>query len=155
VTPPVERPLAQITAEIASVRLFEVIPDSLIISLRYYMSGDRVVYVPIDETDAGSTFEIDSGNNPDWDEAISYLTNGSNDDMALYLIMMPWSMGPGLNSTESEFLKGGLTGDMLPDLSGAEITRILLIIDDVEINIMPGPETEFSASFRITVMGII
>lgn len=125
--------------------------DSLRVTFHYTATTDTLFDLYVDETDEGYTLTIDGTNNPDFTEAIALLTNGVDDYMQLW-VRFPNGSGGGIGSTESYFLRGGLTGDWDPDLAGAEVTTILLHMDDIMID-NQGGYTDYEIEYRIVFIG--
>ena len=106
----------------------------------------------IDHSDEGETFTIDGSNNPDYDEAIALLTNGTDEEI-IFWSRFPNGSGGGLGSFESFFLNGGFTGEYDPNLAGAEVTRIELYIDEIWID-NQGTYTQYELTYRTVFMGL-
>ena len=149
--PPIqEQPLAEVTRDTGGGGSGGF--DSLRVTFHYSATTDTLLDIYVKETDEGYTFTIDETNNPDFTEAISILTNGEDDQMMLW-VRFPSGSGGAIGTAESNFLKGGLTGEWDPDLAGAEVTKILLHLDDIYID-NQGDYTDYDIYFRIVFMGL-
>lgn len=108
--------------------------------------------------DSGRTIRIDASNNPEFAGAIEILTNGGDDRMQLHLFLDP-PVGSGTWGYESDWIDGGTTGDLHPDLAGTEISHVLLHLLDVEFE-SPGMDpnqdgvwTDYDIDMRLVIMG--
>jgi len=125
--------------------------DSVRVTCHYTATDDTLFDIYVDESDEGYTITIDESNNPDFNEAIARLTNGTDESISFW-VRMPTGSGGGVTSSESNFLKGGLTGDYDPDLTGAEVTKILLHMDHILID-NQGTVTDYEIIYRTVFMG--
>ena len=111
---------------------------------------DTLVDIYIDEADEGSTVTIDARSNPDFNNAAATLTNGINDLVYILVIYEPWGSSPGIS--ESDLLKGGLTGEYLPDLAGTVLTKVLVHLDNIDIY-DGGTTWYYDIDFRVVIFG--
>ncbi len=125
--------------------------DSLQIVCHYTATTDTLFDVWIDESDEDFVFTIDETNNPDFDEAIAMLTNGTDENI-IFWVRFPSGSGGGAGSLESYFLDGGFSGEFVPDLAGAEVTEIRLYIEDIYID-NTGSYTNYEVTYRVVFMG--
>lgn len=115
--------------------------------------------VTLTEQDAGTTTAIGSDENPDFGQAVALLTNGENDEIALWRTLV----GGGAaitGSLEADAFSGGALSGQEPDFAGAEITGITLELGSVTIR-SPGDDRNgdgfWTSAFiegRIVVMGL-
>lgn len=150
-TPVPEQPLAQIIRESGGGSSGSW--DTLRLVLLYEAQQDTLYDVLVTEDDDGATITVDSSNNPDFAEAVARLTNGVDEYMTIWTFVYPGMSGGGLGASESNHLDGGLTKDMYPDLAGAEVTKILIHIDYISIDIVAGPMTTYECNIRVVFMG--
>ncbi len=152
VAPTPVQPLAQIIRE--SAWGWPGSLDTLRLVLVYIAEQDTLYDILVTESDEGTTFTVDGSNNPDFAEAVARLTNGVDEQMGIYTSFYPGGGGEtGMFSPESNFLDGGLTNDMYPDLAGAEITEVLIHIDYISIDVVAGPYTNYDCDIRVVFMG--
>jgi hypothetical protein len=119
-----------------------------------------VVDVRVGNADDGTTKTINASNNPDFQQAVAILTNGT-DDYAVGSVSL--ALGPrpppSMGWRESASINGGLLGNYNPDLQGAEITSVALVLRQVQIT-SPGSDpngdgnwTEYTLDARLVIMG--
>lgn len=125
--------------------------DSVFVHLMY-MTRATVLELNLQPEDEDSVFTIDAVNNPDFDLAAAIMTDGVDDLMEFWVFARPADFGTGIQRYESEFFEGGFTGDLSPDLTGAEITRIFLNVDRLRIENYTG-YSMCELQLRVTIMG--
>ena len=144
-----EQPLAEFTHGVDAST--ESGYDSVrIVIICYSAYPDTLVDMYIDESDEGSTVTIDAGSNPDFNNAAATLTNGINDLIYVLAIYKPSGTFTGIS--ESDLLKGGLTGEYLPDLAGTELTKVLVHLDNIYIY-DGGTTWYYDIDFRVVIFG--
>ena len=126
--------------------------DSLRVTCHYAATTDTLFDIYVDESDDGSIITIDATNNPDFEEAIAMLTNGT-DEHIYFWVRFPSGSGGGISALESYFLEGGFSGEYDPDLAGAEITEIRLYMEEIWID-NQGGYTDYEITYRAVFMGI-
>lgn len=125
--------------------------DSLRVTCHYIATTDTLFDIYVDESDEGDMFTIDSSNNPDFNEAIALLTNGTDEDI-IFWVRFPSGSGGGIGGLESSFIEGGFSGEYDPDLAGAEVTEIRLYMEDLWIY-NQGGYTDYGITYRTVFMG--
>ncbi len=125
--------------------------DSLRVTCHYSTTTDTLFDLWVDESDEDYMFTIDASNNPDFDGAIARLTNGT-DESIIWWVRFPNGSGGGNGGLESSFLEGGFSGDLYPDLHGAEVTEIRVYIEEIWINVDIS-FTEYGLTYRAVFMG--
>lgn len=120
--------------------------------------GFTIFEVALTEQDAGTTIPIGPGDHPDFGQAVALLTNGENDEVALWRTLVDGATAI-TTSFEADAFSGGALGGQEPDFAGAEITGIALELDSVTI-LSPGDDpngdglwTFATIEGRIVVMG--
>lgn len=156
--PDAPQPLAYF--EVAAGVGGRVVTDAATLSL--FVGPDGADFAIFDVTlsgdDAGTTMSLGPDGNSDFDEAVALLTNGVNDEVALWRTLV----GGGAaitGSFETDAFSGGALDGQEPDFVGAEITSISLELDSVSIQ-SPGNDpngdglwTDAFFEGRIVVMG--
>ena len=156
--PDASQPLAyfQVAAGVAS----RVVSDTAGLSLFVGPDGaDFALFeVTLTGDDAGTTMSLGPEDSADFAEAVALLTNGVDDEVALWRILSDGSAAITGSLESIEFSGGALEGQE-PDLAGAEITGISLELDTVSIQ-SPGDDPNgdglWTSAFiegRIVVMG--
>ena len=124
---------------------------SVRIKIFYTATSDTLADLLVSEADVGSTFTF-TATDPRFADFVAMTTNGVDDRLSVSAMLDPAGGGSGSSGNESNYYQGGLTGDMDPDLAGAEITSILLHLDRLVI-FRQGGTTRFDADFRVVYMG--
>jgi hypothetical protein len=121
------------------------------IKILYSATSDTLANLVVDQSDQGSTFTLSPADRR-FAGVAAMLTNGEDDRLSVSAMLDPGGAGSGATGNESNFLQGGFTGDMTPDLAGAEVTKILLHLDRLTM-IRQGGTTSFTVGFRVVFMG--
>ena len=124
---------------------------SVRIKILYSATNDTLAYLLVDGSDSGTTFTFDASD-PGFAGFAAMATNGVDDQLSVSAMLDPAGGGSGSFGGESNFLQGGLTGDLTPDLAGTQVTSILLHLDRLTI-LRQGGTTRFNADFRVVYMG--
>jgi hypothetical protein len=124
---------------------------SVRIKIYYTATNDTLAYLLVDGTDSGTTFTFDASD-PGFADFAAMATNGIDDRLSVSAMLDPSGGGSGVMGNESNYYQGGLSGDMTPDLAGAQVTSILLHLDRLTI-FRQGGTTLFNADFRVVYMG--
>lgn len=131
-------------------------------TLAVYVGPDGADFALFEVTltgeDAGTTMSLGPDDSAGFDEAVALLTNGVNDEVALWRTVVGGSTAITGSFEEVAFSGGALDGQE-PDFAGAEITGISLELDSVSIQ-SPGDDPNgdglWTYAFiegRIVVMG--
>ena len=111
---------------------------------------DGIVWTP---ADIGGTMFLTSGSDPDFTEAVTRLTNGVTDWVAVQLELFPGGGGPGFATWEANFFAGqvGLANGI--DFGGFEIESIGLRLNSLSIDTSLPGWTDVSVSLTLFVCG--
>lgn len=127
-----EEPLAQIDY---GMQLGTSVPitDENIISLSFASyAHDTLFSVRVTAKDEGKIKTVAPLFFPPFKDAADRLTDGV-DDMWTFWILIDNGFGGGTGTVESVWLDGGYSGDYHPDLIGADITKVRVYIDTIDI----------------------
>ena len=160
--PPVDDyPIAQFSFEFSGGAAEQV--ESFRCALRYdtNTSTDSIATVILRDGDTGICRTFDAENSPNFSAFSEMMTNGSDDMIQLIGWRLPSELISGFGGAESSVFMGGLTGDMNPDLAGAQITGVMMTIQAVAIDI-PGYDpngdgnwTDWEFNINYMVFGVI
>lgn len=137
-----------------------VVADAATLAL--YVGPDGADFAIFEATltadDMGTTMSLGPDDSAGFDEAVALLTNGVNDEVALWRTVVGGSTAI-TGSFEADAFSGGALDGQGPDFAGAEITGISLELDSVSIQ-SPGDDPNgdglWTSAFiegRIVVMG--
>jgi hypothetical protein len=125
------------------------------------MFPDTIATVILRDGDVGIRRTFDAENSPNFVAFSDTMINGINDRMRLTVWRYPGGLTMSLGNFESALFMGGLTGDMNPDLAGAQITRVMMTIRTVTISV-PGDDpnsdgnwTDYDFTIEYFVFGVI
>ena len=137
--------------------------ESLRCALGYetYTYADTIATVILQNGDMGIRRTFDAENSPNFVAFSEMMTNGIDDTMRLTAWRLPGGLPMSVGSSESVLFMGGLTGDMNPDLAGAQITKVMMTIRMVIISV-PGHDpngngnwTDYDITIDYFVFGVI
>lgn len=127
-------------------------------SLPVFDVPPALVSVRFTSADEGSVFVVNAASNPDFAAAVAFLTNGV-DDFTRLLIGFPPAGATGGSSTESVAFGGGILGNYNPDLKGASITGVSVVLKRVVLT-TPGRDpngdgnwTDHDIDVRLVITG--
>ncbi len=137
--------------------------ESLRCALGYetHTYADTIATVILQDGDMGIRRTFDAENSPNFVAFSEMMTNGIDDTMRLTAWRLPGGLPMSVGSSESVLFMGGLTGDMNPDLAGAQITKVMMTIRMVIISV-PGHDpngngnwTDYNITIDYFVFGVI
>ncbi len=144
-----EEPLAQISITGGGGAAY--LTDTLRINF-VSSSYDTLFNLLITAADEGTARMIDAATYPAFADAAARLADGVNDQWTFWVRLYPSSSGGGWGTSETNWIDGGLTGEYVPDLLGAEITKARLILDRVDI-VADAGYTNYDIEARIVIIG--
>jgi hypothetical protein len=115
-------------------------------------NNDTLFSLLVTENDDGTSVTIDAGLYPELENAAATFTDGVDDSWTFWVRLYPGGGGGGTGTYESRWIEGGLTGEYDPDLHGAEVTGVIVRLDDVIVD-NQGGWTDYSVQARIIIMG--
>jgi hypothetical protein len=115
--------------------------------------NDTLFDMLVTNDDDGTVRTIDAGVYPNFDDAAVKLSDGVNDMWTFWARFYPeGGGGGGAGNYESNWIDGGLTGEYDPDLYDAEITKLVIHLDEVVIDHL-GSSTIYDLRVRLVIMG--
>jgi hypothetical protein len=115
-------------------------------------SGDTLFDMEVTAADDGTVRMVDADVYPNFAAAADRLSDGVNDLWYIYVAYVPGGSAGGGGNYETDWLDGGFTGTYDPDLQGAQITKIYLYLDSVEIS-QTVSYTDWDLEARVVVFG--
>jgi len=145
-----DQPLAQISLGMGGGTSSDI-GDTLRILFRS-SSADTLFDLYVTGADDSTVKTISAGSYPLFAGAAARLSDGVDDSWMFYVRFVSVPGGGGSGSNEWNFLGGGFSGDYIPDLLGAEITKIYLYINRVSV-VREDSFTDYEVAARIVIMG--
>jgi len=115
-------------------------------------NAETLFNVRISPADQGATKVVSASSYPKFTAAAARLSDGVNDQWTFSIRTFPTDIGAGSISVESGWLGGGYTGTYTPDLHGAEITKIWIVLKQVTVD-QAIDHTSYFVSGQVVIMG--
>jgi len=115
-------------------------------------NAETLFSVRVTPADQGTARMVNAGVYPKFRAAAARLSDGVDDMWSAWVHTLPGDYGGGSGTTESRWLKGGLSGEYTPDLHGAEITMIWIVPREVTVA-HAGDRTSYTIDVLVIIMG--